>query len=53
MATVGLPEVESVTTNMSAEFAKPFGQLGDDLIIEGECVQQGELRLRVRWCWLS
>lgn len=42
MASVGLPEVESVTTNMSAEFAKPFGQLGDDLIIEGECVQQGE-----------
>lgn len=42
MATVGLPEVESVTTNMSCEFVKPFGREGDDLYIEGECIQQGE-----------
>ncbi|GMK56272.1 hypothetical protein CspeluHIS016_0301120 [Cutaneotrichosporon spelunceum] len=41
MATVGLPEVWSVSTNMNCEFVRPLGREGDDLVIEGFTVQQG------------
>ncbi|BEJ11594.1 hypothetical protein CspHIS471_0200540 [Cutaneotrichosporon sp. HIS471] len=41
MATVGLPEIGSVSTNMSCEFVKPCGREGDELICEGFAVQQG------------
>ncbi|KAL1405263.1 hypothetical protein Q8F55_008889 [Vanrija albida] len=41
MTTLGDPVVDSVTTNMSAEFLRPCGTQGEYLYAEGEAVQQG------------
>jgi len=42
LTTLGAPVLDSVSTNMSQEFVRPCGQLGDYLYAEGEAVQQGE-----------
>ncbi|WOO85819.1 Putative esterase [Vanrija pseudolonga] len=39
--TLGDPVADSVSTNMSAEFLRPCGTLGEYVYAEGEAVQQG------------
>lgn len=40
----GAPEVPSVSANMSCEYVRPAGQLGDTLWIMATIVQRGELQ---------
>ena len=42
MASLGVPDWDSVSTNMSCEFLRPCGRLGDNLYIEGVAVKQGK-----------
>ncbi|BEJ17145.1 hypothetical protein CspHIS471_0605460 [Cutaneotrichosporon sp. HIS471] len=41
MQTLGLPKVRSVSTNISCEFVRPSGRLGDDLYMVSEPVKIG------------
>lgn len=44
LITFGMPYGGSVSTNMSADFVRPSGRLGDELIAEGEAISQGASR---------
>jgi hypothetical protein len=43
LQTLGYPVIPSVSTNLSGEFVRPCGTLGDELTIVSEAVKKGEL----------